>query len=127
MTSTYQKNTNAQMNDWGLRVCDLDRTTTLAQNVAQSFTVPATGEPLGASTSKTNKFYQAVFHFQPVSAAVFVSNTGTAVVPTGSFAATASEMLEHGMGRRVTGGSTLSFITGDAAGAIVSVSLFPVE
>lgn len=124
MTSTYQKNTNTQMNDWGLRICNLNRTTTLAQNVAQSITVPNTGDPMGASTSRTNHFYYAVFHI-PTGAVVSVSNTGTAVVPTGSVVATESEVITNGMGRHVTGGTTLSFITGDAAGAVVSVAFFP--
>lgn len=127
LPSTYNKNTNSQMNDWGLMICDLNRTTTLVADTAQSVTVPTTGGCLGASTSRTNKFYYAVFGVAPAGAAVFVSNTGTAVIPTGSFSSTGSEMIKPGMGRRVQGGSTLSFITHDAAGAVISVAFFPTE
>ena len=123
MSTLFNQNLpRGALNDFSCLFSDTVYTTTLAANTAQSFTVPGSA-PLGASATLKNNFI-AVFKIQD-GKTVFVSVAGTAVVASGSFAATQSELIINGMGRHVTQGQTLSFITADTT-AIISVSLYSV-
>ena len=83
--------------------------TTLAASVAQNLTVP--------TNAKT-----AVFAFSS-GGDVFVNPVTTATLPTGSFVATYQDL--NPVMRKVTGGSTLSFIS--AGTAYVNVSFYQTE
>lgn len=123
MSTLFNQNLpRGALNDYSCLFSDTVYTTTLAADTAQSFVVPGSA-PLGASATLKNNFI-AVFKVQD-GKCVFVSNSGTAVIATGSFAATQSEMIINGMGRHVTEGQTLSFISHDTT-AIISVSLYSV-
>ena len=85
--------------------------TTLSAGVPQSLTIPA-----------SNSIWAAVFSFEPGSA-VWVANNDTATAPSGSFAATSSQL--NPSVRQVNGGDILSFITSDTT-AQIGVSLYVV-
>ena len=84
----------------------------LAATVAQTITVPS-----------EYPNYLAVFSFTP-GANVFVNFVTTAVTPPGAIGANLNEL--NPAGRKVSKGSTISFITPDAAGAYVSVLFYVV-
>lgn len=125
MTVLFNQNLpRGATNDFSNQFSDLIYTTTLAANTAQSITVPSTSATgMGASASTSNRFI-AIFKVQD-GKTVFVSRAGTAVVATGSVAATQSELIPNGyeMGRHVKAGDTLSLITADAS-AIVQVVFY---
>ncbi len=123
MTVLFNQNLpRGAINDFSNLFSDLIYTTTLAANTAQSVTVPLTSAlGMGASASASNAFI-AIFKVQDAKT-VFVSRAGTAVVATGSVAATQSEMIINGMGRHVKAGDTLSLITADTT-AIVQVLFY---
>lgn len=79
----------------------------LAASVEQHITVPS-----------TYPNWIAIFSYTP-GASVWVDGIGTAVAPTGAFAATTSEL--NPAARFVKAGTTLSFITEDATDPMVSV------
>jgi hypothetical protein len=92
--------------------CDDSWQVALAQNVAQSITVPG-----------TYRHWVAIFSYEG-GTDVWVSNSGTATTPTGSMLATSSS-LNPGA-RSVTAGSTLSFITSSLS-AEVGICLYAVK
>lgn len=85
----------------------------LAQNVAQSFTVPGTA----------NKWF-VKFSYQP-SSNVVVRHNGTATVADGTIGAETSEYRPSGW--LVSAGDTVSFITPDSGGAYVYASLYSIS
>ena len=90
---------------------DINYNTILAANIEQHFTVP----------SNVSRWI-AVFSFTP-GASVWASNLDTAVIPTGSFAASLSQL--NPATRTVKAGDVLSFISDDTAE--VGVSLYAVS
>jgi hypothetical protein len=84
----------------------------LATAAAQTITVPS-----------EYPAYLAVMSFTPGSN-IWVNFSTTAVTPSGSIGANLNEL--NPAGRRVLKGSTISFITPDAAGAYVSVLFYVV-
>lgn len=102
-------------NGFGLPFSDTGFQTTLAQNVAQPYTIPLS---ISANYSK----YIAIFSFDP-GLRIFVANNTTAEVPGSSFASTVSEL--NPTARLVKGGDVLSFITPDTA-AYVNVKLYAI-
>lgn len=83
--------------------------TTLAQNVAQSFTVPS-----------DYPNWIAVFSYS-VGSNVFVNGMGTATVPGGTVTDSTSQL--NPVARAVKGGQTISVITPDTA-AYVQISYY---
>lgn len=79
----------------------------LSQNTEQHITVPS-----------NYPSWEAVFTYS-VGSNVWVNGITTATVPSGSFAAGTSECNPDR--RHVKAGQTISFITPDSAGALVSV------
>src|SRR3990167_17922 len=84
----------------------------LAATVAQTITVPS-----------AYPAYLAVLSYTP-GANVWVNFVTTAVTPPGAIGADLNEL--NPAGRRVLKGTTISFITPDAAGAYVSVLFYVV-
>lgn len=126
LTTTFFQNVKSAgcFDDFGLAFAESQWDTTLAADTAQSVTVPSFG-PVGASVGASNKFL-AIIKVQS-GKTVFVSNSGTADIPGGSFAATDSEIVGEKLGRYVKAGETLSFITHDAGGAYVWVGFYAVN
>lgn len=87
------------------------QSTNLAANAEQHFTIPGNYEN-----------WIAVFSYEPGSN-IWVANNTTAAVPSGSFAATVSQL--NPAARAVKANDVLSFITADTA-AFVGVSLYAV-
>lgn len=101
-------------NGFGLTPSDDMADTTLAANVAQTFTVPTTAA-----------FYIAIFSIDP-GLRVFARYDGSAaVLPSGSVVTTNKSELNP-VGRKLQGGSTFSCITPDAS-AYVQVSYYAVQ
>lgn len=124
MTTTFKNNTLREagtINDFGNVFSDIKWFSTLAADTAQSVTVPDSAG-MGGSVATKNKFI-AFFKVQD-GASVFVSNSGTAEVPSGTFDETNSEPVRDGMGRHVVGGTTLSFITHDSSTPWVWVGFY---
>lgn len=94
---------------FGMDFSNSNFATTLAAGVAQSVTVPDDAQ-----------VYQAIIANE-TGTTVFCARNTTATLPSGSFAATSSQMLPQS--RRVYAGDTLSFITNDTS-AYVSVSFY---
>jgi len=109
-------------NGFGLVFSDTNYKTTLSTGVAQSLTVP-NSIPLGGAPTSANLHLIAVFSFEP-GTRVWVANGATAVVPTGSFVATASQL--NPAARDVQAGDVLSFITNDTT-ADVSVAFYAIQ
>lgn len=85
----------------------------LAANVAQSVTVPG-----------NYKHWIAVIGIQ-ANTTVYIDGITTAAVPSGVFAASTVEIIPViGLTREVIAGQTLSFITAEASGAIVTVKFY---
>lgn len=82
----------------------------LAANVVQNLTVP-----------DNYPNWIAIFSYSPGSE-VWVDGITTALIPAGAFTADSSQL--NPSARAVTGGSTLSFITGDITLPFVSVSFY---
>lgn len=85
----------------------------LAANTEQHFTIPTTQRNwiavMAIETGKT----------------VYVDGIKTAVVPSGSLAATTMEVIPNiGLSRYVSSGQTLSFITADTGGSKITVKLY---
>jgi hypothetical protein len=88
----------------------------LATNTAQSWTIPGTSE----------QYYQALFGYA-LNSNIFVCLNSAATTPGGG-ANTAQPYSEFKPDKRyVRGGDTLSFVTGDSAGAYVGVSLRQIQ
>ncbi len=102
----------AGYNGFGVQPCLDQQSGVLAANVAQSITVPS-----------EYPAYIAVLSYTP-GANVWVDCVTTAAAPTGAFAATTACLNPTGL--RVLKGTTMSFITADAAGSYVSVRFFVV-
>lgn len=85
----------------------------LATNVEQHITVP------------TNyKNWLAVMAVK-ADTTVYFNGVTTATVPAGAFAANTSEIIpEIGLTRDVVAGQTLSFITAEASGSVVTVKFY---
>lgn len=99
---------------FGMPFCEDGQAGLLAQNVAQSITVPS-----------NYPNWLAVITISPTSN-VYVNGLGTAAVPGGSFAASTTEIIPSiGIGRFVKKGQALSFITPDSGGAHVTVKFYP--
>lgn len=103
-------------NTFGLQFSDTGFQTTLAANVAQSFTVPTI-----SNVGQGN--YLAIFSFDP-GLRIFVARNATAVVPGGSFSSTVSEL--NPTSRFVIVGDVISFITPDTT-AYVNVKLYAIQ
>lgn len=99
-------------NGFGVAPCSDSYAGVLAATVAQSVTVPS-----------QYPAYIAVMSYTPGSN-VFANFVTTAVTPAGAIGADLNEL--NPAGRRVLKGSTISFITPDAAGAYVSVLFYVV-
>jgi len=85
----------------------------LAANTAQSITVPS-----------KDRNYIAVIAPQ-YGKTIYADGITTAVVPSGSFSASTSEIVPSiGLSRYVNAGQTLSFITGDTGGATITVKFY---
>lgn len=125
-TTTFNQNIKGIgcIDDFGLAFAESEWSTTLAADTAQPVTAPSFG-PVGASVGANNKF-AALIKIQS-GKTVFVSNSATATLPGGSFAATTCEPLTEKTCRYVTAGSTLSFITHDSGGAYVWVGFYAVN
>lgn len=122
-TTTFNQNIKGIgcIDDFGLAFAEAEWSTTLAADTAQPVTVPAFGA-VGGSVGANNKF-AAIIKIQ-AGKTVFVSNSTTATLPGGSFAATTCELIDGKMCRYVTAGSSLSFITHDSGGAYVWVGFY---
>lgn len=97
----------AGYNGFGIVPSNSKQGVLLAQNVAQSFTVPS-----------DYPTYIAIMTYSPGNN-VFVAYDTTASAFTGVAGAVTSELLP--VGRQVKAGSTISALTTDAAGAYVGV------
>jgi hypothetical protein len=86
-------------NGFGLKFCEDNQSAILAANVEQHFTVPG---------NYAN--WIAIFSYEP-GASVWVADNFTAVVPSGSLAATFSEL--NPTAREVKAGDVISLITSD--------------
>lgn len=124
MTTTFNKNVPSHFNlidDNGNVFSDsISNTTLTSGGGAQDVPVPLQAG-MGGSVGSVNK-YLAVIVPQD-GKTIFVSNSGTAVLPGASFAAGSKLIPQRGIGRYVKAGSTLSFITSDTS-AYVSVEFF---
>lgn len=103
----------AGMNGFGIPFADDGFSMVLAATVAQSVTVP-----------DEYPNWIAIFGYTP-GATVWVDGKTTAVAPTGAAAATTAKL--NPSARAVSSGDTLSFITSDAAGAMVYVEFLVVQ
>ena len=119
----YQSMPRGAINDFSCLTPSIVFTTTLAAGVEQHFTIPG-GNSVGASSTSLSNWV-AVFTVQDAKN-VFYSINGTAVVPTGSFAETMSEMIRNGMGRHVRQSQVISAITPDTT-AYLSISMFSIS
>ena len=88
-------------NGFGIQPSTNIQGTTLAQNVAQTFTVPS-----------NYKNWIAIIRVSPASN-IFVSFTTTAAVYSGSVASVASILITGEIARQVTAGQSISVITPD--------------
>jgi hypothetical protein len=113
-TSTYMNQTRDinGYNTFGIPFAVDNQFTILSSGVAQNFTVPSNFEN-----------WDLVFSFEP-GAKVWVANNTTAAIPTGAFAATASQL--NPAVRQVKAGDVISFIT-DNVTAEVGVSLYALQ
>ena len=102
----------AGMNGFGIPFADDGYSMVLAATVAQSITVP-----------DEYPNWIAIFGYTP-GATVWVDGITTAVAPTGAAATTTAKL--NPSARAVKSGDTLSFITSDAAGAMVYVEFLVV-
>lgn len=102
----------AGYNGFGVAPCADSYTGLLAAGVADSVTVPS-----------EYPTYLAVLSYTP-GANVFVDCVTTAVSPAAGIAASSACLNPAGL--KVTKGTTISFITPDAAGAYVSIRFFVV-
>ena len=100
----------AGFNGFGVTFTLDARSGILAANVEQHITVPS-----------EYSHYIAIFSYTPGSD-IWVDGIGTAVVPTGAFSATTSQL--NPAARLVAAGDTLSFITDDLTGPNVSVLFY---
>jgi hypothetical protein len=97
--------------DFGQQFSNLIYSTVLTATVAQTLTVPGNAPR-----------YKAVFAFDDTTD-VWVGNNGTAVLPSGSFAASTTELRPRC--REVNAGDILNFISPD--GCSVSVAFYAVN
>jgi hypothetical protein len=101
---------------YGIPFSDTGTQSTLAQNIAQTFTVPSNPNPIYPKKA-------AIFSIDP-GLRVFVANNATATVPGDSFAATTSEL--NPTLRYVAPGDVISCITPDSS-AYVNVKFYAVQ
>lgn len=102
-------------NGFGLAISDTKYSATIAQDVAQSLTVPDEGA-LGSGYSTAKPKYLAIFSYQP-GASIWVAVNATAASPVGAtFASSTSEL--NPTARYVAANDVLSFITTDTTAAI---------
>ena len=97
-------------NGFGVPFSITGRSALLAAAVEQHITVPS-----------NYPNWIAIFSYTPGSS-IWVDGIGTAVAPTGAFAATTSEL--NPAARLVQAGDTLSFITADITSPAVSVIFY---
>lgn len=97
-------------NGFGLTKSNVIHGVLLAQNVAQSFTLPT-----------DSAMYAVVFSIQP-GANVFVNDTTTATAYTGTIGLRTSEL--NPMCRQYKKGTTISMITPDSSGAYVEAAIY---
>ena len=101
----------AGYNGFGLIPSDDNQATSLAQNAAQTITVPA-----------QYKYYIAIFSFTP-GANVWVDFSGaTATVPGSTIGSVTTEL--NPAGRLVKGGTTMSVITADSTTPFINVLFY---
>lgn len=100
-------------NGFGLPPADDKQATTLAQSVAQTFTVPS-----------NFNVWLAIFSYDPGLRIFVAYNGNTAAVPGSSVASTTSELLPTA--RQLNGGTQISVITPDQA-AYVQVSYYAIR
>lgn len=88
----------------------------LAQNAAQSLTVPS-----------NYPYWEMEVQCTP-GIEVWVNGTGTAAAPSGSIAANGSQLIVNGCIKRyVKAGQVISFITPNASGASVSIQFLAAQ
>lgn len=85
---------------------DIGKAVNLAANVAQSITIPS-----------SSPLYAITFQYEPGSN-IFITNSGTATVPSGTFSTTTSMLNPPGL--QLVKGTVLSFITPDTTAYVIA-------